>query len=53
VQGGRRILGLDGDWTIYRKGGKGIEINIGRRHKVPYSDINPVSTNDRVSSNLL
>ena len=39
VQGGRSILGLDGHWTIYRKGGKGIEISIGRSHKVPMSYI--------------
>ncbi|KAG1757705.1 NRDE-2, necessary for RNA interference-domain-containing protein [Suillus lakei] len=34
VNRGRSILGLDGDWAIYRRG-KGIEINIGRRHKQP------------------
>ncbi|KAG2755539.1 hypothetical protein P692DRAFT_20815112 [Suillus brevipes Sb2] len=34
VNRGRSILGLDGDWTVYRRG-KGIEINIGRRHKQP------------------
>ncbi|KAJ8591485.1 hypothetical protein M405DRAFT_734897 [Rhizopogon salebrosus TDB-379] len=35
VNRGRSILGLDGHWTVYRKGGKGIEISIGRGHKQP------------------
>ncbi|OJA16132.1 hypothetical protein AZE42_00089 [Rhizopogon vesiculosus] len=35
VNRGRSILGLDGHWTIYRKGGRGIEITIGRSHKQP------------------
>ena len=45
MQGGRSILGLDGRWTIYRKGGRGIEISIGRSHKVPLSYIKPMSNN--------
>ncbi|KAG0696046.1 NRDE-2, necessary for RNA interference-domain-containing protein [Suillus ampliporus] len=44
VNRGRSILGLDGDWTIYRKGGKGVEINIGRRHKQPALTDSSVAT---------
>ncbi|KAG1749866.1 NRDE-2, necessary for RNA interference-domain-containing protein [Suillus paluster] len=44
VNRGRSILGLDGDWTIYRKGGKAIEINIGRRHKQPALTDSSVAT---------
>ncbi|KAG2369454.1 NRDE-2, necessary for RNA interference-domain-containing protein [Suillus spraguei] len=37
------ILGLDGDWAIYRRG-KGIEITIGRRHKQPALTDSSVTT---------
>ncbi|KAG1846882.1 NRDE-2, necessary for RNA interference-domain-containing protein [Suillus subluteus] len=43
VNRGRSILGLDGDWAIYRRG-KGIEINIGRRHKQPALTDSSVTT---------
>ncbi|KAG2150143.1 NRDE-2, necessary for RNA interference-domain-containing protein [Suillus cothurnatus] len=43
VNRGRSILGLDGDWVIYRSG-KGIEINIGRRHKQPALTDSSVTT---------
>ncbi|KAG2056941.1 hypothetical protein BDR06DRAFT_1038090 [Suillus hirtellus] len=43
VNRGRSILGLDGDWTIHR-GSKGIEINIGRRHKQPALTDSSVTT---------
>lgn len=43
VNRGRSILGLDGDWAIYRRG-KGIEITIGRRHKQPALTDSSVTT---------
>ncbi|KAG2154714.1 NRDE-2, necessary for RNA interference-domain-containing protein [Suillus clintonianus] len=43
VNRGRSILGLDGDWAIYRRG-KGIEIIIGRRHKQPALTDSSVTT---------
>ncbi|KAH7928477.1 DUF1740-domain-containing protein [Leucogyrophana mollusca] len=33
VDRGRNILGLGAAWTVFRKGGKGIEITLGRRGK--------------------
>ncbi|KAG2350232.1 hypothetical protein BDR05DRAFT_1007388 [Suillus weaverae] len=43
VNRGRSILGLDGDWAIYRRG-KGIEINIERRYKQPTLTDSSVTT---------